>query len=189
MEFEQVVKNRRTRRKYINKKVPHEKLVKLVEYARFAPMGINLQALKYVIIDDEELVKKVFSFTAWSSLQPQNAPTEQEQPTSYIAMIGDLNINPGGDFETDAGSAGAIITLGAENLGLFSCWNGSFDKEGVSKLLNLSEKHDLLYLFAVGYSEQKAAYIDAENQVTTYIDIDGVLTVPKRKVEDLLICI
>ena len=189
MEFEQVVKNRRTRRKYINKKVPHEKLVKLVEYARFAPMGINLQGLKYAIIDDEELVKKVFPLTVWSALRPQNAPKEHEQPTSYIAMIGDLNIKPNGDFETDAGAAGTIITLGAENLGLFSCWLGSIDKPKISELLNLSDNYDLLYLIAVGYSEQKATYVDAENEVMTYIDVDGVLTVPKRKVEDILISI
>lgn len=60
MELKEAILNRRTRRKFTNKKVEHHKLEELVEYARYAPTGQNLQPLKYCIVDDEEMVKKYF---------------------------------------------------------------------------------------------------------------------------------
>lgn len=187
MELKKAIISRRTRRKFIDKKVPHSKLVELIEYARYAPMGANLQAIKYILIEDEELVHKIFPNTKWSGYHPENAPGEDEQPTSYIAMLGDTQIKANGNFETDAGAAGTIITLVAEDIGLASCWIGSLDREEVSKILKLDKRYKLLYLIAVGYSEQNAVAIDAYEDIKYYTDENGTLNVPKRTIDDIII--
>ena len=187
MELTKVIVQRRTRRKFTKEKVPYEKLKTLIEYARFAPMGANIQGLKYAILNDDNLVEKIFPFTAWSGYHPEDAPSENEKPTSYIAVLGDTDIKPNGNFETDAGAAGTIISLVAEDMGIASCWIGSINKKEISKLLNLSENYKLLYLIAVGNSDQQATYVDTDEDIKYFTDSNGVLNVPKRKTEDILI--
>lgn len=185
MKVTDAIIKRRTKRKYTNKGVSRDLLETLVGLARFAPMGANLQPLKYAIIDGE-LAKKVFPLTKWSGYHPEDAPTEVEQPPSYIAILGDNEIKQNGQFETDSGASGAIICLGAEELGLSTCWLGAIKREEIKELLGLSEKYSLLYLIAVGYSEQKAEFCDAEGDIKYFMEKD-VLTVPKRTLSEILI--
>ena len=154
-------------------------------YARFAPMGANLQALKYAIIDGE-LAGKVFALTKWSGYHPEDAPKETEMPPAYIAILGDNEIKPNGQFETDSGAAGTVICLAAEELGLSTCWLGAIKRDEIKELLGLCEKYSLLYLIAVGYSEQKADYVDASGDIKYFMK-DDVLTVPKRTLAEILV--
>jgi len=52
--------------------------------------------------------------------------------------------------------------------------------------LGLSEKYSLLYLIAVGYSEQKADFFDADGDIKYFMN-DDVLTVPKRTLDEILV--
>ncbi|MBE7026017.1 MAG: nitroreductase [Ruminococcaceae bacterium] len=187
MELLEAILQRRTKRKFTDKKVPHEFLEKLVDCARYAPAGANRQPLKYIFLEEESLVKKIFPYTKWSGYHPEDAPNENEQPTAYIAILGDKNIKPNENFEIDAGAAGTIISLVAEDLGLSSCWLGSIDKKELAKMFNLDDNLVLLYLIALGYSDQKARAHDAKGDIKYYTDAEGVLNVPKRPMDEILI--
>jgi nitroreductase len=185
MKVTEAIINRRTKRKYTTQRVSRNLLETLVGYARFAPMGANLQALKYAIIDGD-LAKQVFPLTKWSGYHPEDAPKENEMPPSYIAILGDNELKPNGQFETDSGAAGATICLAAEELGLSTCWLGAIKRTEIKELLGLSEKYSLLYLIAVGYSEQKADYVDCEGDIKYFMK-DDVLMVPKRTLDEILV--
>ena len=185
MNVKDAIVSRRTKRKYKNQGVSRDLLETLVEYARFTPTGANLQPLKYAIIDGD-LSKKVFPLTKWSGYHPEDAPGEAEQPPCYIAILGDPEIKANGQFGVDAGAAGMLISLLAEELGLSTCWIGSIDKKEIKKLMKLDEKYELLYLIAVGYSDQKADFCDACGDIKYFMEKD-VLTVPKRTKEEILI--
>lgn len=185
MKVTEAIISRRTKRKYTQQGVSKDLLETLVEYARFTPTGANLQPLKYAIIDGD-LAKKVFPLTKWSGYHPEDAPSAEEQPPAYMAILGDNEIKSNGQFETDAGAAGAVISLAAEELGLSSCWLGSIKRDEIKELLGLQEKYSLLYLIAVGYSRQKADYVD-DNSDVKYFMKDDVLTVPKRTKDEILI--
>ncbi len=187
MELTKAILSRRTHRKFNGKKVNRCDLVKLVEYARFAPMGANIQPLKYVIIDDELLVSKVFPLTKWSGYEPHQSPTDEQKPTAYIAILGDTALKADGKFDIDAGAAGTIICLAAEDMGVSSCWLGSIDRENISSLINLDNQYKLLYLIALGYSDQVARSVDAKDSIKYYTDKDGILNVPKRTLDEILI--
>ncbi|MBR5808513.1 MAG: nitroreductase family protein, partial [Clostridia bacterium] len=109
-----------------------------------------------------------------------------EMPPSYIAILGDNELKANGQFETDAGAAGTIICLAAEELGLSTCWLGAIKRNEIKELLGISEKYGLLYLIAVGYSEQKADYVDAADDIKYFME-NGVLTVPKRTLDEILV--
>ena len=182
-----VIKSRRTKRKFLRRQVSRELLHELIECARFAPPGANLQPLKYIIIDEEKKVSEIFKFTKWSGYHPENAPTEEEMPPVFIGMLGDRDIKPNGAFDTDAGAAGTVIQLAAEELGLSSCWLGAIDRKNISEFLNLPENLELLYLIAIGYSEQKGRTVLADGDIKYYTDEENVLTVPKRGLGEILI--
>ena len=185
MNVKDAIISRRTKRKYNAAGVSRDLLDTLVEYARFTPMGANLQGLKYAIIEGE-LSKKVFPLTKWSGYHPEDAPREDEQPPAYIAILGDTEIKSNGQFETDAGAAGAIISLLAEELGLSTCWLGSIKREEIKELIKLDDKYKLLYLIAVGYSDQKADFCDSMGDIKYFMK-DDVLTVPKRTKKEILV--
>ena len=185
MKVTEAIIKRRTKRKYTQAGVSRDLLETLVGYARFAPMGANLQALKYAIIDGD-LAKQVFPLTKWSGYHPEDAPKDNEMPPSYIAILGDNELKANGQFETDAGAAGTIICLAAEELGLSTCWLGAIKRNEIKELLGISEKYGLLYLIAVGYSEQKADYVDAAGDIKYFME-NGVLTVPKRTLDEILV--
>ncbi len=185
MKVTDAIVSRRTKRKYTTQRVSRDLLETLVEYARFTPTGANLQPLKYAIIDGD-LAKEVFPLTKWSGYHPEDAPTENEQPPSYIAILGDNEIKANGQFETDAGAAGAVICLAAEELGLSTCWLGAIKRDEIKELLKLSKKYSLLYLIAVGYSNQKADFTDCNGDIKYFMKND-ILTVPKRTKDEILV--
>ena len=160
MKVTEAIVSRRTKRKYKKQGVSRDLLETLVEYARFTPTGANLQPLKYAIIDGD-LSKKVFPLTKWSGYHPEDAPNEEEQPPCYITILGDTEIKQNGQFGADAGAAGMLISLLAEELGLATCWLGSVERKEIKELIKLDDKYELLYLIAVGYSDQKADYCNA----------------------------
>jgi len=61
------IRKRRTIRKYLHKTVPEEVLLKCVDAARLSPSGANMQPLSYIIVNNQKLLKKVFSTLSWVS--------------------------------------------------------------------------------------------------------------------------
>jgi len=77
MIYEKIV-SRRTIRKYLQKDVPKEVLTSCVDAARLSHSGANRQSLKYVIIDDENLLKEVFGSLSWAGYLPDYKSSEEE---------------------------------------------------------------------------------------------------------------
>lgn len=177
--------SRRTKRKFLQTPVEHDLLVDLVSYARLIPSAANMQPLKYAVIDKDELVKQVFLLTKWSGYVPDGAPNAEEQPPAYIAIFGDTDIKEA--FETDAGAAGAVISLAAEDMGLSTCWLGAINKEALHTLLKLPDNLRVLYLIAVGHSVQEGRISEFSGDVKYFIDENNVLNVPKRSLDEILI--
>jgi len=63
--FQELVKSRRSIRRYLDKPVEREKVLTCIEAARLAPSADNVQPWRFLIIDDPELktqyAKEIFS--------------------------------------------------------------------------------------------------------------------------------
>lgn len=53
LEFDEVLKKRRSIRRYKGTPVPRESIVKLLEAARIAPSGSHKQPWHFVVVEDE----------------------------------------------------------------------------------------------------------------------------------------
>ena len=54
------IKERRSVRKYIDKKIPEEILEEIIDCARLAPTGNNKQAWTFLVITDDEIKNKIY---------------------------------------------------------------------------------------------------------------------------------
>ena len=54
------IKSRRTTRKFKQTQLSHNDIYDLIDAARVAPTGANLQSLKYMIVADKDVREKMF---------------------------------------------------------------------------------------------------------------------------------
>ena len=86
MDFEQLVKNRRSYKQFKDKEVEMEKLEKIFEYTTEAPTAFNLQAYSFKVLDSEEAIK-----AAVDSVVPGNEWVENAD--KIVLLVGDERID------------------------------------------------------------------------------------------------
>ena len=181
------IMKRRTIRKFEDKKVSESDLVKLIDCARVAAYGANVQPLKFAIINDEKTMSDIYPMTKWAGYLADGAPKENERPSAYIAVLGDKAIRENGVFECEAGAAVTTMMLEAVEMGLGTCWLGALKRDEIKALLNLDEKYNVVYLLAVGYPKQESRMVEMKDDIKYFEDENGVINVPKRSLEEVLI--
>lgn len=178
------IKNRRTIRKFLQKPVPEDVLLKCVDAARLSPCGGNLQPLRYVIVNDPKLLKSVFNTLSWAVYLPEYFPTEEEMPTAYIIILLDKNARTP---IHDASIASMSISMVAHSEGLGSCILQSVDRTKLRKSLNVPDYLDIPLVVALGYSAETPVVAPvSDGEIHYWLDEDGVLHVPKRKMDEIV---
>ncbi len=145
-----IIRERRSIRRYKSIPIPWKKIMEIVDAARYAPTLGNLQNFQIVYVDDPE------------KLDALSNTTEQDWTKSVKGMLVvcvDYDIAkqhyPENAKEWTDQSIGAVIEnmlLEATNQGLGSCWVGSFDKEKVKKILSI--KTEPIAIITLGYSNE-----------------------------------
>ncbi|MCX7715257.1 MAG: nitroreductase family protein [Clostridia bacterium] len=181
------IMERRTIRKFTQEKIETDKLIKLVDCARMAAYGANLQPLKFMIIQSKEILDELFDFIKWAGYLENGAPMEEERPTAYIAVLGDCTLKASGNYEVEAGAAVTTMMLAAQEEGLATCWLGAINREKIKQTLKLEENLSVVYLLALGYPAQKSVADKMTDSVKYYLDKNNVLHVPKRSLDEVLV--
>ena len=159
--FQNLIRSRRSIRRYLDKSVEREKILTCIEAARLAPSADNVQPWRFLIIDDPELkeqfASEVFSGIYFISKFAAKAPV-------LILILARLDIiaNRIGKqiqnihfYLIDIGIAGEHIVLQAEELGLGTCWIGWFNPRKTRKFFNIPRKYKIVSLMAMGYYEKR----------------------------------
>ncbi|WP_319501651.1 nitroreductase family protein [uncultured Draconibacterium sp.] len=185
---ELITRNRSYRRFDEAEKISSEQITKWIDLARLSASGRNAQPLKYAIINKPEMCAKIFPFLGWAGyLTNWKGPAEGERPVAYVAVIKDRNIAE--NHYCDDGIAMQSILLGATEDGFGGCMIGSVNKARVAKLLGLDEKLELLYIIALGKPAETVVIDEAKNgEIKYWRDENGVHHVPKRPIDEIVIC-
>jgi len=184
MVYEKIVR-RRTIRKYTKKNIPKEVLLKCVDAARLSPSGANRQPLKYIVVNDPELLNGVFTTLSWAGYLPDYQPNEEEMPRAYIVMLLDKDIRENAGH--DAGIAAMSISMVAYDEGLGSCILGAVDRDELRRILDVPDGVDIVLVVALGYPAENPVVDKIKNEDIRYwLDKNGVLHVPKRSIEDIV---
>lgn len=160
MTFLELVKKRRSVRKYSAKPVSREVMDRCLEAARLAPSACNSQPWHFIVVDDkrlkDELVDKVFSGAYSMNSFAKNAPvlivviTER---SNYIARL--AGYFKGVQYSLiDIGIACEHLILQAEEEGLGTCWLGWFNESAVKRVLGLPRGKKIDIIISMGYPEE-----------------------------------
>lgn len=187
MELEKLLQTRRSFRKFDqSKKIPHNIVKKIIDSQRYASSAGNGQKLRYLVVETEELVEKVFTYTGWGALLPdkKGMPKEGEHPVLFIFVLYDKN-DDGPYIGCDTGLAISNMTLTAWNEGVGSIILGNINRNKLQELLEIPENMHIHTAVAFGYPTINSTIVDVEDNLKYYIDEEYNYYVPKLKTEDV----
>ncbi|MBL7072034.1 MAG: nitroreductase family protein [Candidatus Omnitrophica bacterium] len=163
MVFLDIVKARRSIRKYSTKPVRREAIERCLEAARLAPSACNSQPWHYIVVDEKEL-KATLAAAAFSGIYSMNS-FARGAPV-LIAVITELSTYAarlGGQLKgtqyslIDLGISCEHLILQAEEEGLGTCWLGWFNEGAVKKVLGVPKDKKIDIMISVGYPETRPA--------------------------------
>jgi len=142
----EAIRKRYSCRAYQDKAVEQEKLDTIFEAARLAPSAKNTQDWRFVAVTDKNIKHHIAETT--------NRPEVFEKAGAIIAACSNSDhvmrcgqaIGP-----IDVAIALEHICLQATELGLATCWIGSFYPEKVRPILGIPDDIAIIELMALGY--------------------------------------
>jgi len=149
MELMDVIRQRRSVRKYRPDPVPQDNIEHILEAARLAPSWANGQCWTFIVVSDPEVKHAVAEAgNEWI----ENAPV-------IIAACADPKQSGAkGDqayYMLDIGIAMEHLVLAATEQELGTCWVGWFDEKKARKALSLPEGLRVVAMTPLGYPDEE----------------------------------
>ena len=151
MEFNEVIKDRYSCKKFDGRPVDKEQLNAILEAGRLAPTAKNLQEQRVYVVQSAEGLAKIDKLT----------PCRYGASTVLVVAFDSKNVFVYLGEKRDSGVEDASIVathlmLAAKNAGVDSCWINFFDPEIAAKELGLPENEEVLMLLDLGYAAEGA---------------------------------
>ena len=161
--FSELIKVRRSMRKFTEEELTQEQVVTLMKAALMAPTSKRSNSWQFIVVDDKESLKKL-SFC-------------KEQASQFIAdaalaivvtadpLVSDVWIE-------DAAIASIYLQLQAEDIGLGSCWvqvrerltaSGISSGEYVHDILDIPLQLQVLSIIAIGHKGMERKPFNEDN--------------------------
>lgn len=155
MKFEKVVKKRQSVRKFEQKEISEEKIIKVLELANLSPSAGNLQARKIVVIKDQKTKEAIVlvaydqDFISEASIVFVICADLEESAKEYGQRGKELYAIQ------DATIFASYLELTVASLGLSSCWVGAFEEKAVGRILGLPKGLKPVAIIPAGYAAEK----------------------------------
>lgn len=144
-EFLEMIKSRRSIRKYLDRPIDKEILKKIVDTGRLAPSAKNIQPWEFILVVEKKTLKKISDFVTWGPFIKDSA--------ACVIICGNKNAKR---FVEDCCLAAENIMLSAKSFGIGSCYVAALGKnlDGVRELLNIPENYEIVCFIPLGYFEK-----------------------------------
>jgi nitroreductase len=155
MSILEIIKERRSVRRYKPDPIPEDILQRVLEAARFSPSGKNLQPWKFILVKDESLKKRLVVASVGQTFIAQ-APVVIVAcafPDKCYSRMGNYMKS----WPVDVAIAVEHMMLQAQEEGLGTCWIGAFEEEEVKSILHVPEEVRVLALTPLGYPDENPA--------------------------------
>lgn len=155
MELSQVLRDRRSIRKYKDIPVEWEKIKQVLDAARLAPSWKNLQCWRFLVLT--EPVKRASLLSAFPEENPGKKAIAQAPAVIVVcADPAESGVENGLEyFIADAAIAFEHLCLEAHELGLGTCWMGMFDEAVAKGALGIPQGIRIVGITPLGYPDQE----------------------------------
>ncbi|MFA4646677.1 nitroreductase family protein [Pyrococcus kukulkanii] len=149
MELLDIIKGRRAVRRFKDKGIPKEDLLKILEAGIWAPSGSNIQAWEFILVTNKEMIGKIKLVS----------PGLFGNPAALIILCINKKRAERGGREgerialMDISMAAQNMMLMAYSLGIGSCPIVSFNKVALKELLEIPEDIEPVLMISFGYPE------------------------------------
>ncbi|MBD3310498.1 hypothetical protein GF351_04720 [Candidatus Woesearchaeota archaeon] len=151
MDLDKAIRERRTVRRYLPEDIPEKELRKIIDAANHAPSACDLQAWRFIIIRDKDIMRKIMEMDAPAFIQ--------EAPLGILVLYDNRSDNV--EYNDHIQSASAAIQnmlLTAHSMDIGCCWICHLPpKRQLRKLLDIPWNYDPIAYISMGYHDKMPA--------------------------------
>jgi nitroreductase len=170
----EILKKRRSVRKFKEEKLDKEVINKVLRAGLLSPSSKNKKPVEFIVVDDKETLLKLKECKSKGADALNTA-------SCAIVVIADSQLSD--VWIEDASIATILLQLAAEDLGLGSVWiqmrnrqsNLGCSEEQVRKVLNIPEKYGVLSIVAIGYKDESTKPYDESSLDFSKVHYDNYL--------------
>ncbi len=161
MDLLEVFKKRRSIRKYKAAPIEKEKLFRVLEAGRLAPSAANKQPWYFIVVDSEEVKKKLFNAypSEWFIKAPAIIVACADPSLAWKRKDGEEY------WKVDLAIAIEHIVLQAYSEGLGTCWVCAFNESEAKKALNIPEGIRVVAMIPIGYPDEEKGEVTNRKQL------------------------
>ena len=158
-----LLRKRRSIRKFTSEKIPAESIKALAEAALRSPSSKGSKPWEFIMVDDPDLLDQLSEMKSSGSAFLKNAP---------LGIVVCADSTRSDVWIEDCSIAAIIIQLEAESLGLGSCWiqvrnrfynDGITSEARIQELLGIAAHIKVLSIIAIGYPAESKPSVPSEN--------------------------
>ncbi len=157
----QLMKDRRSIRKFKPDPIEDEKMEQILEAARWCQSASNRQPWRFIVIKNKDTISRLKSAAKFGGFVA-DAPV-------VIAIIADKKLSPNWYLQ-DTSMVAHQMCLMAWALEIGTCWIGSMDRDKAAAILKIKETEHVTTILPFGYFYSKPSSTlrnDLKNMVTT----------------------
>ena len=148
MQLESAIKKRKSVRNFSDKKADWRKVIRALDYARFAPMAGNQYTLKYIFIQDKEKIEIIESACQQKFVKKADYVLIVVSDREKVKKLYDHYDK--GFGAQQAGAAIQNILLGLVENGLSTCWVGLFEDSIIKREFGISDSLTVEAILPIG---------------------------------------
>ena len=167
MELDKAIQSRTSVRKFSSKKPDWRNIIECIDAARYAPIAGGMYALKFILVDNLETIKKI-------SEAAQQDFISQAHYVVVVCSNPSRTVNAYGKqgeiyLRQQAGAAIQNFLLKITESGLSTCWIGHFTESQIKRILKIPKEIHVEGVFPIGFEYEKKHTRKAK------IDLDNIL--------------
>ena len=154
MNFLEIIKTRRSIRKYLNKPIEQEKISEILNCARFAPSSGNIQNSRFIIVTKQDK-KKEIAEACLNQYWIETAPvliiicSDTKQIKRYYEKRGEKLY-----AIQNTSLIAQNIMLAAHSLNLGTCFVSAFNETAIKRILKIPEEIKVHIIITLGYPNE-----------------------------------
>ncbi len=165
MDAIEMIKERRSVRKYKQEKVDRETMKDIVEISRWAPSWANTQIARYTLVDDAETIARLAAEGVQGFAYNLNTLKNAKGVVVLSFVKGRSGrLDKYGDFDSsnahfweafDAGIACQTFCLAAHAKGVGTCIFGVISNKAIAEIVSLPEEETVAALIVYGTADEQ----------------------------------